>query len=152
MEAAKRRDTVTADYNTEKMTRRRQRVKRSLPIKKSDDVEKTLKIQRALNNAAWSKATRLLLDGGKGENSVNTKLQWESRRRTSGYVSKVECAGITRVWLQARLETVWIVRGAKKIEKSSNKCLRDAVLTASAEMKAPPLLDPNTLVTSVDKG
>ena len=65
------------------------RVKSSLCIKKSDAVGKILKIQRAFNNTAWSKAMRPLLDVGKGERSVNIKLQWESRRRPRRHVSKV---------------------------------------------------------------
>ena len=112
-------------------------VKRSLPIKNIDAGENTLQIQRALNNAVWSKATRPLLDEGKGEHCVNIKLQWESRRRPRRHVSKVECVGITRVWVQAIREKVWTTRGAKEIEKSSNKCLPDAVLTASAKVQAP---------------
>ena len=43
----------------------------SLPINMSDYGKKILKIQRALNIAAWSKARSPLLDGGKGEHSVN---------------------------------------------------------------------------------
>ena len=68
-------------------------VKRSPPIKKTDAVKNILKIQRALNNVAWEKATRPLLDGGKGDNSVNIKFQWENRRRLKRYVSTVECGG-----------------------------------------------------------
>ena len=41
-------------------------VKCSLPIKKIDAGENTLQIQCALNSSVWSKATRPLLDGGKG--------------------------------------------------------------------------------------
>ena len=51
-------------------------VKRSLPIKNSDTGKKILKIQRALNNAVWSKETRPLMDGRKGEQSDNIKFQW----------------------------------------------------------------------------
>ena len=65
-------------------------VKSSLRIKNSDAVEKILKIQRAFNNTLWLKAMRPLLDGGKGEHSVNINFQWESRRRTRRHVSKVE--------------------------------------------------------------
>ena len=74
----------------------------SLPIEKSDAREKTLKIQRALNNSAWSKAKRPLLDGGKGEHSVNIKFQWENRRRPKIHVIIVEFVGITIVRVQAR--------------------------------------------------
>ena len=48
----------------------------SLPIKKNDAGKNILKIKRALNNKAWSKSRRPLLDGGKGEYSVNIKFQW----------------------------------------------------------------------------
>ena len=88
-------------------------VKRSLPIKKSDSRENILKIQRALNNAAWSKTTRPLLDVGKGYHIVNIKLHWESRRRPRIHVSKVECVGITIVWVQERRDPVGTVRGEK---------------------------------------
>ena len=40
-------------------------VKGSSPIKKNDAGKNILKVQRALNNAAWAKATRPLPDGGK---------------------------------------------------------------------------------------
>ena len=90
-----------------------------------------------MNNAAWSKLSSPLLDGGKGEHSANIKLQWERRRRPRINVSKVECAGITRVQVQAIQEPVWTVRGAKEMEKSCNNCLPDEVLTASEELQAP---------------
>ena len=109
----------------------------SLPINMSDYGKKILKIQRALNIAAWSKAPSPLLDGGKGEHSVNIKFHWERRRRPRRHVSEVEYAGIPTVWLQTRQEPVWKVRGAKEIEKASNKCLPDAVLTAPAKVKSP---------------
>ena len=112
-------------------------VKLSINIKKSDAGEKTLKIQRELNNATWSKATMPLLDVGKCEHSVNIKLQWESRRKLRRHVSKVDCVGITRVQVQGKQEPFWTVRGAKETEKASNKCLPDAVLTASARVQAP---------------
>ena len=90
-------------------------MKLSLPIKKIDDEEKTLNIQRALNNAEWSKETKPLPDGGKGEHNINIKLQWESSRRSRRHVSKVECVRITRVRVQAIQEPVWTVRDAKEI-------------------------------------
>ena len=83
-----------------------------------------------MNNAAWSKVTISLLDEGKADHIVNIKLQWESRLRPRRYVSKVECVGITRVWVQARRKPVWKVRDENEIEKASNKYLPDAVLTA----------------------
>ena len=43
----------------------------SLHTKKSDAENKILKIQRTLNNAAWSKETRTLMDGEKGDHSVH---------------------------------------------------------------------------------
>ena len=90
-----------------------------------------------MNNAAWAKATRPLLDGGKGENSVNIKFQWGSRRRKKRYVSRVECGGETRVQVQARQDTCETVRGAEEIDKASNNCLPDAVVTALENMQAP---------------
>ena len=72
-------------------------VKRLLPIKKIDYGENILKIQRALNNAVWSKVKRRLLDGVKGEHSVNIRFQWKSRRNPKTHFSKVECVGMTRV-------------------------------------------------------
>ena len=75
-------------------------VKRSPPIKETDAGKKILKIQRALNNAAWAKAASPLLDGGKGEDSVNVKFQWGNRRIMKRYVSTVECGGETRVQVQ----------------------------------------------------
>ena len=87
----------------------------SLPIKKSDSGKKIVKTQRVLNNSAWSKETRTLLDGGKCEHSVNIKFQWESRQRPRRYVSKVECVGITGVQAQAIKDTVWTVQGEKGI-------------------------------------
>ena len=77
-------------------------VKHSLPIKKTDAGKKILKIQRALNNAAWSKETRPLMNGGKFEHSVNIKFQWYNRQRLKRHVSTVECGGVTQVWVQAR--------------------------------------------------
>ena len=90
-------------------------VKLSPPINKTDAEKRILKIQRALNNAAWEKATRPLLDGGKGENSVNSKLQWENRQRLNIYVSTVECRGEKRVQDQARQETCGTVQGVEEI-------------------------------------
>ena len=90
-----------------------------------------------MNNEAWSKAVRPLLDGGKGDHSVNIKLQWEIRERPRRHVSKVECVGRTRVRVQSRREPVSTVIGAKEIEKASNKCLPYAVLIASKKVQAP---------------
>ena len=67
---------------------------------------------------------RPLLDGGKGENSVNLKFQWGNRRRMKRYVCTVECRGETIVWVQASREPCGTVRGADEIDKASNKCLQ----------------------------
>ena len=72
-------------------------MKRSLPINDTDAGKKILQIQRALNNEARSKAARPLLDGGKGEHSVNIKFHQENRRRPKRHVSTVECVGVTRI-------------------------------------------------------
>ena len=91
-------------------------LKFSLPIKKNDAGKNILKkLKRALNNAAWAKATRPLLDGGKGENSVNIKFQWVNRRRMKRYVITVDCRGETRVRVQASRVPCETVRGAEEI-------------------------------------
>ena len=77
------------------------------------------------------------LYGGKVYHGVNIKLQWEIRRKLRRHVSKVDCVGIKRVQVQGKQEPFWTVRGAKETEKASNKCLPDAVLTASARVQAP---------------
>ena len=56
-----------------------------------------------------------LLNGGKGENSVNSKLQWENRQRLNIYVSTVECRGEKRVQDQARQEPCGTVQGVEEI-------------------------------------
>ena len=127
-------ETITGEQESNRALKG---VNSSLPSKKSDAEKNILKIQSALNNAACSKAKRPLLDGGKGEHSVNIKFQWEIRWRLRRHFSKVECAGIKGVRFQARREPVWTVRGAKEINKAFNKCLMDTVLTASANVKAP---------------
>ena len=77
-------------------------MKCSPPIKKSDSGKKKLKIQRVFNNTAWEKATIPLLDGGKGENSLNIKFQWENRRRLNRYVSTLKYGGENKVQVQAK--------------------------------------------------
>ena len=90
-----------------------------------------------MNNAAWAKATRPLLYGGKGENSVNIKFQWGNRWRLKRYFSTVECVGETRVRVKSRQEPCGTVIGAEEINKASNKCLPDVVVTALEKVQAP---------------
>ena len=68
---------------------------------------------------------------------MNIKFQWENRRRLKRYVSTVECKGGESVRVQARQELCGTVRGANEIEKASNKCLPDAVVTSLEKVQAP---------------
>ena len=104
-------------------------MKCSISIKNTDAGEMIQKIQCAFNNAAWSKATRPLLDEGKVEHSVNIKFQWENRRRLKRHVSTVERIEVTRVQVQTIRDPGGTVQGADKIDKSSNKCLPTIVMT-----------------------
>ena len=83
-----------------------------------------------MNNSSWAKATRSLVYGRKGENSVNIKFQWGNRQRMKRYASTVESGGETIVRFQASREPRGTVGGAEEIEKASNGCLPDAVVTA----------------------
>ena len=68
-----------------------------------------------MNNAAWAKATRPLLDGENGENSVNIKFQWDNRQRLKRHVITVEYGGERKVRVQERQDTCGTVLGPEEI-------------------------------------
>ena len=65
------------------------------------------------------------------------KFWWENRQRPNRNFSTVQCVGVTIVWFQEIIYTGGTVQGAEEIDKASNKCLPDVVVTALEKVQAP---------------